>query len=65
MKKIIAMLLALVMVFALVACGNTGSQQTGEPAPSGSTEPAPSGSSEPAPSGSTEHKHHLNISHHQ
>ena len=40
MKKIIALLLALVMVFALVACGSTGSQQTGEPAPSGSTEPS-------------------------
>ena len=53
MKKIIAMILALVMVFALVACGNTGSQQTGAPAPSGSTAPAPSGSSEPAPSAST------------
>ena len=36
MKKIFAMLLAIVMVFALVACGNTGSQQTGEPAPTGS-----------------------------
>ena len=48
MKKIIALLLALVMVFALVACGSTGSQQTGEPAPSGSTEPAPSGSTEPS-----------------
>ena len=47
MKKLIALLLALAMVFALVACGNTGSQQTGEPAPSGSTAPAPSGSTAP------------------
>ena len=36
MKKILAMLLALVMVFALVACGDSGAQQTGEPAPTGS-----------------------------
>ena len=45
MKKILAMLLALVMVFSLVACGNPGSEQTGEPNPG--TDPAP-GSSEPA-----------------
>ena len=38
MKKIIALLLALVMVFALVACGTSGGQQTGEPTPGGSTE---------------------------
>ena len=56
MKKIIALLLALIMVFALVACGNSGSQQTGEPAPTGSTAPAPSGSTEPTPSASTEPK---------
>ena len=49
MKKIIALLLALVMVFALVACGNSGSNT---PAPSGSTAPAPSTST--APSGSNE-----------
>jgi ABC-type sugar transport system substrate-binding protein len=36
MKKLIALLLALVMVFALVACGNPGGEQTGEPAPTGS-----------------------------
>ena len=38
MKKILAMLLALVMVFALVACGGSGAQQTGEPAPTGGQE---------------------------
>ena len=49
MKKIIALLLALVMVFALVACGNTGSQQTNEPAPSqGGSTPAPSQSTAPS-----------------
>ena len=37
MKKMIALLLALVMVFALVACGNPGGEQTGDPKPSGST----------------------------
>ena len=52
MKKIIALILALVMVFALVACGNTGSQQTGEPAPTQGTEPAPTG--DPAPTQGTE-----------
>ena len=31
MKKLIALLLALVMVFALVACGTSGDQPTGEP----------------------------------
>ena len=46
MKKILALLLALVMVFALVACGNPGTEQpSGDPKPS--TDPAP-GSSEPA-----------------
>jgi hypothetical protein len=46
MKKILAMLLALAMVFALVACGNPGSEQpSGDPKPG--TDPAP-GSSEPA-----------------
>ena len=46
MKKILAMLLALAMVFALVACGNPGTEQpSGDPKPS--TDPAP-GSSEPA-----------------
>ena len=39
MKKIIALLLALVMVFALVACGNPGGNQ-----PSGNPDPNPSGS---------------------
>ncbi len=33
MKKLIALLLALVMVFGLVACGNPGGQQTGDPNP--------------------------------
>ncbi len=45
MKKIVALLLALMMVFALVACGNSGSQ------PSGSTPPASNpGTSDPGTS---------------
>ena len=43
MKKLIALLLALVMVFALVACGNPGSEQTGDPNPSTSTNPGTDG----------------------
>lgn len=39
MKKILAMLLALAMVLALVACGNPSGEQTGEPNP-GISEPA-------------------------
>ena len=52
MKKIIALILALVMVFGLVACGSTGSQPTGstEPAPQQSETPAPQQSETPAPS---------------
>ena len=42
MKKIIALLLALVMVFALVACGNTNEQPSNDPGPSSSTPAAPS-----------------------
>ena len=49
MKKLIALLLALVMVFALVACGNPGSEQTGEPNPGTSNDPAPAVSNDPAP----------------
>ncbi len=49
MKKILAMLLALVMVFSLVACGNPGGEQTGEPNPGTSTPVDPNpGTSEPA-----------------
>ncbi len=48
MKKILAILLALVMVFALVACGNSGSQQTSSPNPSTSTPANPSTSNEPS-----------------
>ncbi len=47
MKKILAMLLALAMVFALAACGNSGNEQTGDTTPVVSNDPAP-GSSEPA-----------------
>ena len=49
MKKLIALLLALVMVFALVACGSTGGNET--PAPSQGNDPAPTGSqgNDPAP----------------
>ena len=43
MKKLIALLLALVMVFALVACGNPGGEQTGEPNPGTSTNPGTEG----------------------
>lgn len=39
-KKLIALLLALVMVFALAACGDSGSQNSGSPAPSESTQPS-------------------------
>ena len=45
MKKLIALLLALVMVFALVACGNPGTEQ-----PSGNPDPKPSESTPAAPS---------------
>ncbi len=50
MKKILAMLLALVMVFGLVACGNPGSEQpSGDPNPGTSTPADPNpGTSEPA-----------------
>ena len=47
MKKILAMLLALVMVFALVACGNPGGEQSGEPNPGTSTPADPSTPAEP------------------
>ena len=52
MKKIIAMLLALVMVFGLVACGGSGDQPTGDPAPTQGTDPAPTQGTDPAPQGS-------------
>lgn len=49
MKKIIALLLALVMVFALVACGNPGVEQpSGDPNPSGGTPADPGKPSDPA-----------------
>ena len=50
-KKILALLLALVMVFALVACGNKPGTES--PAPSQNNSPAP-GQSQPAPSQGTE-----------
>ena len=51
MKKLIALLLALVMVFALVACGNPGGGQTGDPNP-GTSDPVASdpGTSDPGTS---------------
>ena len=52
-KKILAMLLALAMVFALVACGQTGGNET--PAPTQGTEPQPTqGTETPGPSQGTE-----------
>ena len=49
MKKILAMLLALVMVFALVACGNPGSEQpSGDPNPGTNTPADPGTPSEPS-----------------
>ena len=49
MKKIFALLLALVMVFALVACGNPGVEQpSGDPNPSGGTPADPGKPSDPA-----------------
>ena len=54
MKKIIALLLALVMVFALAACGQSAAQQpaAAEPAPA-AAEPAPA-TAEPAPAAAAE-----------
>ena len=52
MKKIIALLLALVMVFALVACGTAQTQQSqapsNDPAPSQDVQPTPDPGPEPA-----------------
>jgi len=48
MKKIIALMLALVMVFALVACGGPAANESQAPAPEKSD--APAGSEAPAPS---------------
>ena len=49
MKKILAMLLALVMVFGLAACGGANTEQpSSDPAPSASTPAAPSASNEPS-----------------
>ena len=49
MKKLIALLLALVMILGMAACGNSNADQPGSPAPSGSTPPA-SSSSDPGTS---------------
>ena len=49
MKKLIALLLALVMVFALVACGSTNNPGTESPAPGDSNSPAPGNTDDPAP----------------
>jgi len=51
MKKILAMLLALVMVFAMVACGNTGGNQTpsgGNQTPSGGNQTPSGGNNAPS-----------------
>ena len=48
MKKILAMLLTLAMIFALCACGDSGSTNTPAPANEGTTEKAPAESSAPA-----------------
>lgn len=47
-KKVLAMLLAMVMVLALAACGGDNKDKTNDPAPS-TSDPAPS-TSDPAPS---------------
>ena len=49
MKKIIALLLALVMVFALAACGSTGGNETQNPG-GNTNSPAPGGSENPGTS---------------
>ena len=57
LRKSLALLLALVMVFALAACGGDDSQGSGSPAPSSSDSPKPSESNSPSggePSGSGE-----------
>ena len=45
MKKVLALILALAMVFALTACGGSA------PAPAGSDQPAPAGNDQPAAAG--------------
>jgi len=52
-RNISAILLALAMCFALVACGGGGNNTSNAPAPSTSNAPAPSTSNAPAPSTST------------
>ena len=53
MKKLIALLLALVMVFALVACGSTD-PGTESPDPGNNSSPAPGNTGDPAPSGTVQ-----------
>ena len=53
LKKVLALTLAAVLCLGLFAgCGDTGSDNSGSPAPSDSSSPAPSDSSSPAPSDS-------------
>ena len=54
LKKVIALLLALVMLSALASCGGGSGEKDDSPAPSKSDSPAPSKSDSPAPTESTE-----------
>lgn len=53
MKKIIAMLLALMMVFALAACGSKDNGSSNTPADTGTQTPADTGTQTPADTGKT------------
>lgn len=54
MKRLIALLLALVMVFALVACGNEQADQSGEPTDNSAVEQQPTDSGAETPDAPTE-----------
>ena len=50
MKKLLAMFMALSLVFALAACGDNGGDNTQTPSQAGAESAAPAGSEEPAAS---------------